>query len=142
MVFDWEGELVESDTAVSCLLAPQENELLVPSIENAVQLNIENLPPELLSMVFSVGDVFFSLLQIFQNPITDDKLLWKLLYLHKWRVRIRSFGLEIFSEWFYSLVANVLPYDELIFSDFFVWVLVIIFFLWKVNSHTAQEFRW
>ena len=44
MVDHGKSELVQTDATVACLLISQINQLFVPSIENAVNFDVDDLP--------------------------------------------------------------------------------------------------
>ena len=75
MVLNGESQLVESDPTVACFLAPQVDEFLIPSIENAVNFNVEYLPPQFLSVVLPVSNILLSLLDVLENPVIKGIIL-------------------------------------------------------------------
>lgn len=96
------------------------DQLFVPSIEDAMNLNVQDLPAELSRMVASIKNVFFSLLQIPQQFFIEGVLFAQfvdlLCVLSDWRASYVNLLFELAN----GLVADVLANNKLVFSNLFV----------------------
>ena len=106
-----------------------------------MNLYIEDLPPKLFCMILSVWYVFFSLLYVSNDSLTEVVLFSKLMQFFKSWFDLRCLRFDLFQKISDSIVANILANYELILSNLFVGVIVVIL-LAKVDSHTSKEFSW
>ena len=115
------------------------DEFLVPGVEDAVDFDVEDLPPELFCVVFSVCNVFLSLLHVLDDPLIKAILLSQTINLSKRRLKRRVFLFDFFQKGLDGLVAYFLTDDELILTNFLIRIVIVVF-LREVNPHTSQQF--
>jgi hypothetical protein len=138
MIVHRQGELVESNATVACLLAAQIDEFLIPSIKDAVDFDVQHLPPQLTGMVSPITDVFLPLLQVPQQLLAQVILLPHLLdFSEDWRDDWCN-QICFLAERTDGLVAHVLTDDELVLSDLFIGVVILVLF-GEVYSHATEE---
>jgi hypothetical protein len=121
-----ESELVEADAAVARLLTAQEDELLVPSIEEAVDFDVEHFPAQLSSVVATTAQVLLSLLHVPHHSLAHSKLNSQLLRLLINSCDRRDSAVHEGSELANGLIADLLADDELVLADFLVGVVVVV----------------
>lgn len=100
-----------------------------------MNLNIEHLPPQLFSVIFSVGYILFSLLNIPDHSVVEAILLRQFMELLEGWLDLRSIRLNHSQKIFYGVIADVLANDELILPDLLIRIVVVVF-LTEVDSHT------
>ena len=137
MILDWERQLVESNTAISCFLASQIDKLFIPCIEYAMNFYVEHFPSKLFGMIFSVGNKLLSLFDVFVYSLGQLEFVGNFLKFIKRRLSMRILFLNLFQKRFDRFITDILTNNELVFSNLFIRVIIFII-LAEVDSHAPK----